>query len=233
METLNEFHYSYMLANQLYGTEINEIDFEEIALIAWNLIGNKRTRIYRTILDVNSDDNSAELPCNVDIIDAVTMCGEDYQYTTNYTEFDNYDSRFTENYIESRKFNRHPLYASGGFVKYHQSGNLIFLDNYIRKIKVLYRGVELDDTGLPKITDKEALALATYVSYITAYKKGILTQNRDTIQIAGMLKQEWEKKCDAARVKSSVWSQNDMDMILDSKTSWNRKMFGKSYKPFK
>jgi hypothetical protein len=47
------------------------------------------------------------------------------------------------------------------------------------------------------------------------------------------MKVDWEKKCDAARVKSEIWSQNDMDMILDAKTSWNRKMFGKSFKPYK
>jgi hypothetical protein len=48
-----------------------------------------------------------------------------------------------------------------------------------------------------------------------------------------VLKADWEKKCDAARVKGEIWSQNDMDMILDAKTNWNRKQFGKSYKPFR
>jgi len=33
--------------NTLYGIEMQEDDFEEAALIAWGLIGNKRTRLYR------------------------------------------------------------------------------------------------------------------------------------------------------------------------------------------
>ncbi len=51
--------------------------------------------------------------------------------------------------------------------------------------------------------------------------------------MAGVLKADWEKKCDAARVKGEIWSQNEMDTILDAKTNWNRKQFGKSYKPFR
>jgi hypothetical protein len=47
-----------------------------------------------------------------------------------------------------------------------------------------------------------------------------------------MLKQEWLKLCDAARVTTYL-SQNDMNKILDAKTNWNRKVFNKSYKPVK
>jgi hypothetical protein len=38
--------------------------------------------------------------------------------------------------------------------------------------------------------------------------------------------------CDAARVAPSM-SQNDFNRILDAKSSWNRKIFNKSYKPIK
>jgi hypothetical protein len=78
MEKYNEFGYGYMLANQLFGIEMDPVDFEEVGLIAWNLIGNRRTRIYQTILNVDCEDGSVELPCNLDLIEAVTRCGEDY-----------------------------------------------------------------------------------------------------------------------------------------------------------
>jgi hypothetical protein len=48
--------------------------------------------------------------------------------------------------------------------------------------------------------------------------------------MAQLLKQEWLQKCDAARVPSSI-SMNEMNEILDAKTSWNRKIYNKSYKP--
>jgi hypothetical protein len=35
----------------------------------------------------------------------------------------------------------------------------------------------LDDDGLPEITDKEAMALATYVAYITKNREGLKTNN--------------------------------------------------------
>jgi hypothetical protein len=160
---------------------MDDTEFEELGLLGWGLIGNKRTRIYTTVLSVNCEDNSVELPCNADILDAVTGLAENYQYSTNHTEYDNPDSRFIENYIESRKFNKHPMYASGGFVKYHQNGNTIYIDKNFKKVKILYRGVELDDDGLPQLTDKEAIAIATYVAYITTYKKGLVTQNSNVI----------------------------------------------------
>lgn len=45
-----------------------------------------------------------------------------------------------------------------------------------------------------------------------------------------MLESRWYKLCDAARVPEHI-SQNEMNKILDAKTSWNRKIFNKSYKP--
>jgi hypothetical protein len=47
-----------------------------------------------------------------------------------------------------------------------------------------------------------------------------------------MLERKWYKQCDAARVDDYI-SQNDMDQILDAKSSWNRKVYGKSYKPIR
>ncbi|GMO69523.1 MAG: hypothetical protein Nk1A_8680 [Endomicrobiia bacterium] len=228
---MNNFHYAYILANQMFGLTITDLDFEEIAVVGWGLIGNKRTRIYRAVLNVDCKNHSVTLPCNVDIIDALTTCSEDYQHTTNHTEFDNYNSKYIENYIESRKVNKDPLYASGRFVKYHRVDNTLFIEPGLKRVKLLYRGIELDEEGLPSLTDKEALALATYAAYITNYKNGILTKDSATLQIAGVLKQDWEKRCDAARVDSDIWSQNDMNEILDAKTNWNRKQFNISYKP--
>ena len=52
------------------------------------------------------------------------------------------------------------------------------------------------------------------------------------LQEAQLLEQRWLKLCDAARVSIYI-NQNEMNTILDAKTSWNRKIFNKSYKPMK
>jgi len=53
---------------------------------------------------------------------------------------------------------------------------LYFTHNY-GKINVLYKGVLVDEDGLPELTDKEANALATFVAYTQKYKEGLLTNN--------------------------------------------------------
>ena len=109
----------------------------------------------------------------------------------------------------------------------------LYLDNnYGGKINLLYKGEVLDDDGLPQITDKEAEAIAAFCAYAVKYKEGLQTNNANIINLANDLKRNWCTLCDAARVSEEL-SQNEMDEILDAKSSWNRKVFGKSYKPIK
>jgi hypothetical protein len=49
----NNFHYAMSLANTLYDLDLIPEDFEEIGLVAFNLIGNKRMRLYRVCLDID------------------------------------------------------------------------------------------------------------------------------------------------------------------------------------
>jgi hypothetical protein len=55
---MNNFNYAMFLANTMYSIDMLPEDFEEIGLIAWGLIGNKRTRLYRACLDINCADNT-------------------------------------------------------------------------------------------------------------------------------------------------------------------------------
>jgi len=54
MSKLNDFHYAQTLMEMLYGINLPDDEFEEIALLGWNLIGNKRTRLYRYSVCVDS-----------------------------------------------------------------------------------------------------------------------------------------------------------------------------------
>lgn len=230
---MENFHYAMSLTETLYGVTLPEETWEEIALVAWNLIGNKRTRTYRYQVCMDScADNSIELPCNADILEAVTTGWEDWGNVTNLTPNGDLSSGATEQYIEHRKSFHDPLYQSGKFIKYERVGDTLYLDKPYSQVNILYRGIILDDEGLPEITDKEALAIATYCAYISKYKEGLLTNNGSIVQMANTLKQQWNVQCDQARTDQYL-SQNEWDQILDAKTNWNRKVHSKSLKLYR
>lgn len=220
------------LLDTLFGLTIQEDQFEEIAITGWSFIGNKRMRIYRYQTCVDSCERGIELPCNVDQIEAVTTDWEEWDYSTNDTPNGNIYSAFVESYIEHRKAFRDPLYARGKFVKYERVGDMLYFDRPYGKINILYRGVILDDDGLPELTDKEALALATYCAYVIKFKEGMLTNNANTIQFAETLRRQWLLRADQAR-NDYYMSQNEWDQVLDAKSSWNRKSHGKSLKLYR
>ena len=229
---MNEFNYIYTLANQLYGLELEPENFEEMGLVAWNLIGNKNVRLYRYCDRVDCKDLSIKLPCNCDIIEAVTYNHEDWNYSTNKTVNGDYNSQFTEQYIESRKLYTNPLYVSGKYAKYERVGNVLYFDKDYGQVSILYKGVQLDEEGLPEINDKEALAIATYIAYAVKQKQGWVTNNQNLLQEAQYMREQWLKYCDSARVKPYL-NQNEMNTILDVKSSWMRKVYNKAYKPIK
>lgn len=225
------FRYAITLAQTLYDVEGDTEDLEEIGLVAYNFIGNKNTHLNKIILDVNCTDGSIQLPCDVDIIEAVTYCGtEDWNYTSNTKEYGDTSSLYTENYIESRKAFLDPHYISGRFVKYRRVGDKLYVNKGLGKVVLLYHTEILDKDGLPEINDKEAIAIANYIAYVVKYKEAIKTNNQSVLMMAQELKQQWLFHCDAARVSQYI-SQNEMDSILDAQTSWGRKTYGKSFKP--
>ena len=226
---MNDFHYGLSLLETLYGLSMSEEDYEETALVGWNLIGNKRTKLYRYSTCITDCSESVQLPCNVDQLEAVTTDFEEWDYSTNDTPNGNINSAFVESYIEHRKAFKDPLYISGKLIPYERVGDTLYFDKPYGKINILYKGLVLDDDGLPEITDKEATALATYCAYVIKFKEGIMTNNANIIQMANMLKQQWNIQCDQARADHYM-SQNEWNQVLDCKTSWNRKSFGKSLK---
>ena len=225
------FRYAITLAQTLYDVEGDSDTLIDIGLVAHNFIGNKFTQLHKEILDVNCEDGSIQLPCGVDIIEAVTYCGmEDWNYTDNIKPNGDISSLYTENYIESRKAFLDPHYMSGKFVKYRKVGDKLYVNKGLDKVQILYHSLILDEDGLPAINDKEAIAIAEYIAYVTKYKEAIRTNNQNVLRMAQELKQQWLFHCDAARVPEHV-SQNEMDQILDALTAASWKTHGKSFKP--
>lgn len=231
MAQYNDFHYGLSLLDTLYGINIPEENYEEIALVGWGLIGNKRSKLYRYSTYLQPHQDSIELPCNCDILEAVTVDWEDFQHVDNSSPDERYGSSSTEQYIEGNKHFQEPLYARGKFLNYERVGNTLYVQkgNSGGKVNILYKGLVLDENGLPEISDKEALALATYCAWVTKFKDGLSTNNPNIIGLANNLKQQWYTQCDQARTDFE-WAQNNYDEILDVKTCWDRKLHGKAYK---
>lgn len=221
------FKYALSLAQTLYDIEGDIEDLEEIGLIAYNFIGNKNTILKKITLDVK--DGVVELPCEINLIEAVVYGMEDWNYTSNTKQNGDPQSSIIEEYIESEKYSLDPYYISGKYVKYKRSGNKLYVNKGFNKVTVLYHEEVLDEDGLPEINEKEAIAIADYIAYTLKYKEAIKTNNANIFQMAQVLKQQWLFHCDAARVSDYV-NQNEMDAILNAQSSWNRKTFGKSYK---
>lgn len=234
---MNNFHYVSVLLDMMYGMELEDQDLEEYGLLAWGLIGNKNRKLYRYRACINPVDNSVTLPCNAldsngeDCVEAVTASYEDWERTTNQTDYGDPNSSFVEHAIEAEKFYQSPYYIPGKLLKYEKVGDKLYFTRDYGTVNILYKGILADEEGLPELTDKEAMAIATYIAYILKYKEGLQTNNANIIQQSQMLYGQWLKQCDQARI--TYLNQNGMNDILDIKTSWDRKTYGKSYKPIK
>ena len=229
------FNTAYSQVRELYGLELTPDEFENIGLIAWDKIGNKDFKwyLYETTPVKNiAGDWIIDLPCNADIIEAVTTNYEDYQKTTPTTLSGNNQSGWIEGYIESRKFNTAFNYSAGKFVKHHRIENTLYLADKFDKVRVLYKGVLVDDDGLPYLSEKEIDAVAAYCAYVNDYKQARLTKDQFTFQLSQVSEQKWKSLCTQARVADYL-NQNEMDEILNVATSWDRKRFGKSFKPIR
>lgn len=225
---LQDIRTAYDVAHTLYGVEVE--NFEDIAMLGWEAINQKHTHLYKYIADAD-EDCSIELPCNVDSVVSVHIPIPDFQETTNKDDYYNPESLIIEKYIDGRTRNEDPLWVCGKLVKYNEANNVLYFSHPYKNVMIVYRGIIADeDSGLPLVTDKEIRAIATYVAYVTLYKEGIRKRDANAMTIAKDIYQEWLRLCNAARVPTSI-SDNDMDRILDAKTNWNRKQYGKSFKP--
>lgn len=229
--TRNEFHQAMYLAKTLYEVEFtDEDDFDEIALIGYGLIGNKEVKLKRFIGKIDQVTLSLELPCDCDIIEAVTHAYGEWSNPDGVWPNGDFSTAWTEAYIESRKHERDPLATWGGRVPYWRVGNVLYFDHNHGPICVLYKSQEKDGEGLPYLNDKEALAVATYVAYVQKHKESLKTHNNAIMQEAQMLKKDWERYCDQARTPEEL-TQNDAQMIINTKNSWDRGFHNFSYKP--
>lgn len=226
---LSNINAAYGLCESLYGIVPDENTFEDLALEAWGRIGTKHTRLYRYIGNVKNHE--LQLPCNVDVIESVHIPIPDAQFTSNKTHNHWSDNIWIEGYIDFWKHGQAPYWDYGKLVKYDEGDGVLFFKENYPHVMVVYHGIFADEEdGLPLVNDKELRAIAAFVSYVTVYKDGIKKRDANSIKLAQVIKDDWLRLCNAARIPEH-FSQNDMDAILDVKTRWDRKQYGKSMLP--
>jgi len=224
---LHSINAAAALMLDLYDVEVSQGSFEDLALNAWELIGQKHTRLYRYIADTK--DRMLELPCNLDVIESVHVPINDAQMTSNQDVFHSIQTLWVENYIDLWKRLEHPIIGRGKLVKYWESGNQLQFSRDYRNVMIIYHGTIIDDDGMPMVNDKELRAISAYIAYVHLQKEAIKLKDRSLMEMSQIVKRDWLKYCNAARIPCHL-SQNDMDQILDVKVRWDRKQFGKSLK---
>lgn len=227
---LSNIKAAYGLCDSLYSITPDENGLEDLLLTAWNKIGTKHTRLYK--FEGAVENGILKLPCNledVDLIESVHIPVPDAQVTSNSTNFP-WQNIWIESYIDRFPKSSDPYFHSGKLVKYDKGDNELYFSRNYPKVMVIYHGILADEEGLPLVNDKELTAIATFVAYASLYREGIKKRDTNLIKLAQVVKEDWLRACNAARIPDHL-SQNDMDTILDAKTSWNRKSYNLSYSP--
>ena len=228
---LSNMKAAFGLCHSLYGITPDEDSFEDLALTAWNKIGVKHTRLYR--YEGSVKNGTMELPCNledVDLIESVHIPVPDAQVSSNSANFP-WQNIWIESYIDRFPRSSDPYFHPGKLVKYDKGDTELYFSHNYPKVMIVYHGIFADEEdGLPLVNDKELTAIATFVAYASKYKEGIKKNDSNLLKIAQTLEEKWLRACNAARIPDHL-SQNDMDAILDAKTSWNRKSYNLSYSP--
>lgn len=233
MSKLYHINSAYSLVNTLYGIEANTDEYEDLALTAWGMINNKHTRLYRYIADV--EHGELILPCNVQDVESVHIPLTDAPRTSNLDPLYNYEAILIERYIDSFPSMDNPFNQRGKYVKYKEGGDRLYFDRDYKNVMVVYHGVIADEEdGLPMINEREMNAIAAFIAYRETYKDILRRRdiNKATMAIVQDLKEDWLRKCNAARIVDHL-SQNDMNDILDVKSRWDRKVYSQSFIPMK
>lgn len=246
MQTAIEFNLPFKTAlyyaEEFFGMSVDETRFEDLAYIAWKTIGNRQTCKY-LMEDVNVDENGfIELPSNVLQIEYVVVKAHrifDSPLTADFSVAI-YDDTYNDEAI--RKFSKRASYTyssepRGQYIPYELTEDGILIKrkgkHYSDKedYSVLYHGLIVDDEGFPKLSQREAEAIAYFVGMMEM-QRNLMRKTERNGEMYGVLKREWERRCKRARV-SEKFSQNFMDTVLNIKGSYNRKTYNRSLRRFK
>ena len=234
LNTLN-FKHVFSRLNLLHNVSIESVDeWIEIALIGWNMIGNKELE-YVTYENLPVVDSKVEIPCSFYKIEAVTRGSDNIFYyhdsvTHDNNQFNPYHTRYSGkvNLKDIREIN-------GEYIPYTLYPDYILITHKnnvdsLRCVNILISTVKLDCDGLPYLTEREVNALIDYC-LLVHYQKTV-TLGKPDYNYMNYLNLKWNKSCRNARV-SQTMTQNFIDSMLNIHSSFDVKQYNRSYKLYK
>ena len=222
-----------------YGLHIDEYDYLDIAISHLRDIKNFSTTEYIAYLAV-SDKGEAILPCNLDSIDAVMSSkmglkafGDRQIYKLNDAINDDYYNAvgvmdaigfgFNTNAYDEGLTGLANNINSEGYLSYQLKGNTISVNRKTsgKTLAVAYTGLSVDAEGYPLINYKQANALAALTAKTVNLKKAS-KGDRNAMEMIQYFNSEAGRLKQAASIPEEI-TDNELDALLDAKTSFNRK----------
>lgn len=220
------------ILHSLYKLTMDEFDYLDLAINELRDIKHFGSTEYIAVLTVD-EEGYIDLPCNIDTIDAVTTVrmglkafAERVPYEMQAIDTDEYYAAVAV--MKSINHGYHGLteFRTGeGYINYHLNGKRIKVDKSLadQKIAVAFTGVAVDPEGYPKITRKQANALAHAAATAITLQKA-MKGDRNAAGMLEYLKTEKMRFKQAASIPEDI-SDNEIDEMLDVQTTFNRKSY--------
>ena len=227
-----------------YPIDMTEDDFIETGYYIWREIGNIAPNIERLFITV-PEDFIIELPEDCEFINSVTQIDDPKVYTT----FDSggrkdrhVPSVAVVSYTPTRNQSEQSSYGESVNYKTLNKNTIQITspDLLGRDLMVVYSSMTLDDDGLPLLNDKEVAAISAEVARqrLAAQLMGVVRDKSSLAQaqmaqtMLSYVTQEANKYMAAATMDEKL-TDDAIDKMLDVKTSWDRKVYGKRWNPLK
>lgn len=221
-----------------YGMNIDKDDFIERGYYVWREIGNIATANHRYTITVPVD-RIIELPSDCEFIRAVTA---DQVLPNTVTNTDRgkyyYDSAGVKSEISpdaaalsaEASVKASKSYQYGVSVNYTRGDGFIEITSATlinRSVTIQYQAITLDSDGLPLLNEKEVNAIAANMA-LQEGEKSLFKGMKGADVLVQYLKQEADRLLLAAKSPEKL-TDDAIDKILDIKTSWDRKVYGKRF----
>ena len=222
------------ILNSRYGLKIDEFDYLDIAINELRDIKNFGSTEYVTILTVDPE-GWIDLPCNLDSIDAITTTRMGAKAFSNRVKYDMDSKKGTDDYFTAMEIMENlsfvPSYGltsslkGEGYIQYQLKGKRVFIgkDAANNKVSLAFTGIGVDPEGYPKITRKQANAIAV-IAAVTILTKQAIKGNRNAAAMSELFRGDAARLKQAASIPEEL-SDNDINSILDIQTSFNRKSY--------
>lgn len=212
-------------AQQRYDLDMVEDDFIEEAHDVWRSLGNTAVNTSR-FFAVVGEDLLIKLPMDCEFITSVT--------STTPSVTSRYDSAGANTHIQrndSVLSRNQSLSSTEG-----ESVNYVLEKGYIRitstdllgeKLLIVYNSIAVGEDGLPLLNDKEVSAIAAEVTRREIFRR-VFRNVKGADKILQFITIEATRLVAAAKIDEFI-NDDSIDKLLDIKSSWDRKVYGRRF----